>query len=109
MGSLQLLVNAGAYRVVEALTEDDGEREDLAAIRSVVYADVGRQLVEHALTYEELEREWPEESLGAVLQALIRTRFTESVGELRRMRDSDPAGWNAKVSAAFNLLREPLP
>ena len=109
MGSVLLLLNERFPIVVAAARDRSSDRPELAAIRSALFADVGRVLVEHALAQEDLDHEWPDDSLGAVLQALVSSRFRESFAELRRLRDGDPTAWNARAAAAFGLLREPLP
>jgi hypothetical protein len=108
MGSILLLLNDGFPLVTEAARELNVDRPELAAIRSVLHADVGRVLVEFALAQDDLESEWPDESLGAVLRAVVESRFSKSPSELRNLRDQDPAKWTASVQATFGLLREPL-
>jgi hypothetical protein len=108
MGSVVLLLNERFPLVTEAAKELEGERREFAVVRSALYADVGRVLVEAALSHEDLDEEWPEDSLGAVLAALVASRFSESADELRGIRAEDPAAWAALLQARLNLLREPL-
>jgi hypothetical protein len=108
MGSVQLLLNSRFPLVVAAARHIDGDRPELAVVRSQLFADVGRTLVEFALTRDEIEQEWPEDSLGEVLSAALATRFPEPLVDLRSLRDHDPQMWSARVAAAFGLLREPL-
>jgi hypothetical protein len=108
MGSILLLLNQRFTLVTEAAKELDADRPELAVVRSALYADVGRILAETALSHEDIGREWPDESLGAVLKTLVATRFSQPPDELRVLRDSDPAEWAALLEARFGLLREPL-
>jgi hypothetical protein len=108
MGSILLLLNERFPLVTEAAREMSADRPELAAVRSALFSDVGRVLVEFALSQEDLAQEWPEESLGAVLAAVVEGRFPQSLDELRRLRDNDPSKWAATVEATFGLLREPM-
>jgi hypothetical protein len=108
MGSILLLLNERFPLVTETAREMSADRPELAAVRSALFADVGRVLVEFALSQEDLAQEWPEESLGAVLAAVVESRFPQSLDELRRLRENDPSKWAATVEARFGLLREPL-
>jgi hypothetical protein len=109
MGAVQLLLNSRFPLVVaaaRAATDDD--RPELAVVRSELFAAIGRTLIEFALAQDQIEKEWPDDSLGAVLTAALRTHFREPVSDLRKLRDQDPPMWAAKTAAAFGLLREPL-
>lgn len=108
MGSILLLLNERFPLVTEAAKEMSVDRPELAAVRSVLFADVGRVLVEFALSQEDLAQEWPEESLGAVLATVVESRFPQSLDELRKLRENDPSQWAATVEATFGLFREPL-
>jgi hypothetical protein len=110
MGAIQLLLNSRFPLVVAAAREQAADRPDLAVVRSQLFADIGRTLIESALAREEIgtEAAWPDDSLGSVLSAAL-NRFPESVSDLRRIRDRDPPAWAAKLAASFGLLREPLP
>ena len=77
-------------------------------MRSTLYSDVARTLVEFALVQDDLQEEWPDDSLGDVLATLIASRFHEPVDELRRLRIHDPVAWSALVEARFGLFREPM-
>jgi hypothetical protein len=108
MGSILLLLNERFPLVIEAMKDHTSDRPEFGVIRSVVYADVGRLLAEHALAQDDLEQEWPDDSLGDVLRSLVKSRFNASIADLRLMRMRDPVSWNAKAGAALGLLREPL-
>jgi hypothetical protein len=108
MGSIILMLNERFDLVRDAARELDPDRPELAVVRSALYADIGRVLVETALSHDDIAQEWPEESLGAVLSALLASRFTQPVNELRRIRDNDPATWAALLDARFGFLRAPL-
>jgi hypothetical protein len=106
MGAILLLLNDRFPLVGLAARDFDPERRDLAVVRTAIRADVARTLVEFALAQDDLERDWPDESLGAVLAALVRRMGRP--GELRVVRDRDPHKWAAECAATFGLLREPL-
>lgn len=108
MGAIQLLLNSRFPLVSSAVRSVGGGQPELAAVRSELFADIGRTLVEFALAQDELNREWPEDSLGTVLTSVLTSHFRESVTDLHRLRDHDPAVWAAKLAATFGLLREPL-
>ena len=108
MGAIQLLLNSRFPLVTTAARTVGGDRPELAVVRSELFADVGRTLVEFALARDEPDREWPEDSLGAVLRSLLTSRFHEPIADLHRLRDNDPTVWAARVAGSFGLLREPL-
>lgn len=105
MGSIALLVNERFSAVVDAMTDKVGP-EQSAVVRSVVFADVGRTMLERALTTDDILGEWPQESLGAVLRDLL-AGLPAAPDELRRERDLDPARWAARCHATFRLMGEP--
>jgi hypothetical protein len=108
MGAVQLLLNSRFRLVTEAARHVGDDQMELAVVRSQLFADVGRTLVEFALVHDEPEREWPEDSLGTVLRSLLLSRFREPIADLHKLRDQDPTVWAAKLAASFGLLREPL-
>jgi hypothetical protein len=108
MGAVQLLVNSRFPLVVAAAHDVDGDRSELAVVRSALFTDIGRTLIEFALAQDDIEQEWPDDSLGAVLSAALAGRFREPVSDLRLLRLRDPSAWAAKMAATFGLLREPL-
>jgi hypothetical protein len=108
MGSILLLLNERFPLVTAAAKELDADRPELAVVRSALYTDVGRVLVETALSHEEIGDDWPDDSLGAVLSALLLSRFSEPVDVLRRIRENEPANWTSLLEARLNFLREPL-
>lgn len=106
MGAIVLYLNERFPRVVEAARDLDPERDDLRLIRSALYADVGRLLVENALTRDDIHEDWPEESLGRVLRGLLRSRFSESLTELRILRTEHPSRWASMLEARFGLFKD---
>jgi hypothetical protein len=108
MGSICLFLNERFPLVLTAARDFAADRPELATIRSILYASVGRVLVEAALGHDDIEEDWPDESLGAVLRAVLQSRMSQPADELRILRDQDPAVWSAMLESAFGLLREPL-
>jgi hypothetical protein len=109
MGGILLLLNTRFPLVIEAATQFTADRAELRVVRSALYEDVARTLVETGLVaHDDLVEEWPEDSLGEVLASLIKSRFNEPAHELRTLRDQEPATWDALVAARFGLLREPM-
>jgi hypothetical protein len=106
MGQIQLLINERFSTVVAAVTDTDATPSG-PAVRSALRADVGRTLVERALREEEvLEREtWPDDSLGGVLSAVVRARFSERPAELKRVMETDPVTWAALTAQTFGLFQ----
>jgi hypothetical protein len=106
MGQAQLLVNTAFPTVVAAVREGDGP--SAAAIRSTLGADVGRMLVERALVDDEVVQrsDWPDESLGQVLRALVISRIGGSFQELKLQMKTDPIAWSARMSETFRLFAE---
>jgi hypothetical protein len=108
MGAIQLLLNSRFSLVTAAARNLETDQPELAVVRSQLFADVGRTLVEFALARDEPHREWPDDSVGSVLRSLLASHFHESTQDLQRLRDQDPTAWAAKLAASFGLLREPL-
>lgn len=106
MGSIVLYLNERFPLVVEAARDFSPEREDLRLVRSALYADTGRVLVETALTHHDIQDDWPEDSLGRALGSLLRSRFSETVSELRSLRAEHPSTWAAMLEARFGLFKE---
>lgn len=105
MGSIMLYLNDRFPRVIDAAKELRSDDAELRAIRSMMFTDVGRVMVEHGLALELPNDDWPDESLGAVIAALI-GRFNETPTELKAIHSRDPARWGALVAAKFGLLAE---
>lgn len=106
MGSIYLMVNERnpvVVRAVENAQRPDGRQ---SAILSAMYYDVGRILVELALSDAVVERDdFAEDSFGAVLHALVRSLFpTESLGEVKRRTESDVPASAARLAAALALM-----
>lgn len=104
MGAIQLLINQRFERVVEAAQDQDESRVDLNAIRSVLSADLGRTMIEHLLVTDEGRTEWPEDSLGDVLRALLGSRFRESRTNLEAERVNQPSEWRDRLASSFYLM-----
>jgi hypothetical protein len=107
MGQVQLLINE-RFAVVVAAVKDEAGTPSGPAIRSALRADVGRTLVERALSEDEvLDRDdWPDDSLGEVLRAIVRSRVGGQPADLKREMETDPVAWAARMAGTFHLFSE---
>jgi hypothetical protein len=112
MGAIQLLVNEDHPTVVTAIGKAGSPNEVDRAVLSALRTDVVRTMLERALGDEAfaMTETFEKESLGAVLQGLVRTHLSayldDELVELRRIRGSDPPLFAAIVQAATNLLAD---
>jgi hypothetical protein len=106
MGQIQLLINE-RFSTVTAAVQGTSTPSG-SAIRSTLKVDVGRTLVERALSDDELltHDDWPDDSLGQVLSSIVRTRLGEDPTLLRELRDRDPVRWAGRIASAFGLFAE---
>jgi hypothetical protein len=107
MGQIQLLVNE-RFPAVTAAVRDPASTPSGPAIRSALKVDIGRSMVERALSDDELleRNDWPEGSLGEVLETVVRSRLGEPPAQLKELRDRDPVAWSGRVASAFALFAE---
>jgi hypothetical protein len=108
MGSILLLLNDRYPLVLDAAKDIHAARAELSVVRSALSADVGRLLVEIGLSHPEIGEQWPEDSLGGVLRAIVKSRLRGTTEELTALREQDPAVWGSLLASTFDLLREPL-
>ncbi|OYD71392.1 hypothetical protein [Rhodococcus sp. OK302] len=109
MGSLLLCVNEGNKAASAAFKNAARPAQVDLAIISSTYTDVARTLIEYALTNAEFddETDFPEDSLGAMLQALIQTRFPDTpLPDLRQHRDNSPALFSSIIQASARIFEE---
>ena len=112
LGAIQLLVNEEHPRIVAAVgragSPNDVDRTVLSALRS----DVVRTMLERALGDEAFEMTQPfeKDTLGAVLQGLMRTYMSsyldDDIAEIRRIRANDPPLFATIVQAATELMAD---
>jgi hypothetical protein len=107
MGAVQLLLNTRRDDVIHLL-EGRTEHDDAArAVRSALYVAVGRALLEYAVLDEDLseDAEYDDDMLGSVLLGQLRLRFPgRSLGELRALRENEPARFSALVDGRYRLF-----
>lgn len=104
LGALHLLVNEDDAMAVRAVTAAGSDDEVAQLLLSSIHYDVGRTLVDLAVGHEELDedREFPAESLGRTLQALLRRVFPgASISAVRDMRTTDPSRYSGEILAAL--------
>ena len=92
MGAIVLLLNARFPLVTEATREFTADRPELGVIRSMLYMDVARTLVEIALAHDDLSAEWPDDSLGDVLATLVESRFSDPARRAAAAQGSGSCG-----------------
>lgn len=107
MGSLLLCINQSNGAVAAAFENaSTASADQLATIRSV-HADVARQLVEHALSDADFDHDvdYPDESLGRMLQSLVQRLFPDQdVQDLRVRRNTLPTLFSAEVQGAVHTI-----
>ncbi|MFC4067009.1 hypothetical protein [Actinoplanes subglobosus] len=110
MGAIQLLINQEHAPIVAALgrvsTPTDLDRVILSAMRS----DITRTMLERALENDafNMSEKFGKETLGAVLQGLMRTYMAchvdDDLLDIRRIRANDAPLFAATVQAATDFL-----
>jgi hypothetical protein len=106
--SVGVLVNVNRERddIVRALlSEPPGDRD--VAIRSALFFDVGRQLVERALSDEDFvdDAGYAPQTCGLALTNRIRALFAgRSLEQVRALRLDDPEEFNRLLQAGHNLF-----
>lgn len=108
MGAIQLLLNTRREDVSSLLEGESGDESAREAVHSALYVAVGRALIERALIDVDLDDDdsFEDEELGAVLLAQVRLRFPgRNLDELRALRHSEPARFNALVEGRYGLFR----
>lgn len=107
MGSLLLLVNEKKRVIASALENASKPRAQDQIALSMVYADVARTMIEHALTHPDFQdsANFPDESLGTTLQALFERLFPQqTIGEIRSLADRSPSRLASEIQSAVNNL-----
>ncbi|MFC9326777.1 hypothetical protein [Kitasatospora sp. NPDC057015] len=107
MGAMVLLVNSRVPLVLEAMQRAGQPSVADRLIHAAVQADVVRLLIEHAVRNPELQddAQYESETLGHLLLGIVRTRFPEtSLDGLRRLHESEPSLFSARVQGAVGLF-----
>jgi hypothetical protein len=112
LGAIQLLVNQEHPAVVAAVSRAGNPGDVDRTVLSALKSDVIRSMLERAVTDEafEMTAEFDKDTLGAVLQGLVRTYMSSYVQEdlldIRRIQSNDPSLFGAIVQAATEFLLE---
>lgn len=107
MGSLLLLVNEKKTVVADALKNAAKPRQQDKILLAVLYADVARMMIEHALRNPDFSEDsvFPDETLGATIQSLFGRLFPErSVRDVRAQIERAPGWLSTEVQASLNLF-----
>lgn len=107
MGSLLLLVNERKRVIASALENAAKPRAQDQVALSMVYIDVARTMIEHALAQPEFQdsASYPHDSLGATFQALFARLFpSTTISEIRALAARSPSRLASDVQAAINNL-----
>ncbi|ENC6369354.1 hypothetical protein ABKX81_000912 [Aeromonas veronii] len=107
LGSVRLLINAAHPRVVHAVTGETPNAEALA-IRSAIYFDTAKALVNGALTSEEfLERngDYADGSCGKVIYAMLHMLFpSDSIKGLAAAASQRPEQFSTDLQSRLRLF-----
>ncbi|MFE3026191.1 hypothetical protein [Nocardia tengchongensis] len=107
MGSLLLLVNERKRVIASALENAAKPRAQDQVALSMVYIDIARTMIEHALAQPEFQDSvtYPDDSLGATLQTLFARLFpSTTISEIRALADRSPSRLASDIQAAINNL-----
>ncbi|MFE2999152.1 hypothetical protein ACFXG4_29610 [Nocardia sp. NPDC059246] len=107
MGSLLLLVNESKPAVAQALTNAARPRPQDRVVLAVLYADIARTMIDHALRNPDFEdgAVFPDDSLGATIKALFGRLFpNRSIKDVRLQADRSPSWLWTEVQAGVDLF-----
>ncbi|MFF0487454.1 hypothetical protein ACFYTQ_00380 [Nocardia sp. NPDC004068] len=107
MGSLLLLVNEKKSVVADALTNAARPRPQDRIVLAILYADIARTMVEHALHNSDFDDDstYADGSLGATIQSLFHRLFPQrSVRDVRAQVQRSPSWLSTEVQASLNLF-----
>ncbi|WP_327120148.1 hypothetical protein OHB12_15550 [Nocardia sp. NBC_01730] len=107
MGSLLLLVNEKKTVVTEALRRAGSPRVEDKIALSILYADVARTMVDHALRLGEFDDDshYIDETLGATLQELVGRLFPgRSITDIRLAAQESPNLFASELQAAVKIF-----
>jgi hypothetical protein len=102
---VHVLINRRREDIVKALlAEPAGERD--SAVRSALFFDVGRQLIERALIDSDFVDDAPfaPQTCGLAVRNRIRALFDRGIEEVRSLRDSEPEEFNNLLQAGHSLF-----
>lgn len=112
LGAIQLLVNEEHPRIAAAVRRASSPNAIDRIVLSALRSDVVRTMLERALGDEafEMTEHFEKDTLGAVLQGLMRTYMSsyldDDLLEIRRIRANDPPLFAAIVQAATELMAD---
>ncbi|MGC5163018.1 hypothetical protein ACLQ3J_09875 [Rhodococcus sp. DT1] len=109
MGALLLCINEATPGAANAFKNAGNPQMVDAAIVSAVYADVARTMIEYALANPEFDDylEFPDDSLGAILQSLVQKCFPDSsLDDLRKQRENSPAWFSSAIQGAVRVFED---
>jgi len=107
MGSLLLLVNERKAVVADAMQRAANPRREDKLTLAVVYADVARTMVDHALRLPDFsdDASYTDETLGATLQELFGRLFPDrSVADVRLSWEHSPSRFASELQAAVQIF-----
>ncbi|WP_218000601.1 hypothetical protein [Nocardia higoensis] len=107
MGALLLLVNEKKTVVAEAMQRAANPRREDRLILAMVYADVARTMVDHALRLPDFSEDttYIDETLGATLQELFGRLFPDrSVVDIRLTAEHSPGRFASELQAAVKIF-----
>ncbi|WP_220139433.1 hypothetical protein [Nocardia sp. GTS18] len=107
MGSLLLLVNEKKTLIAEALQRAANPRLQDKLALSMLYADVARTMVDHALSISEFNDDatYLDETLGATLQELFGRLFPgRSITDVRLAAQESPNLFASQLQAAVKIF-----
>jgi hypothetical protein len=103
---VHVLLNRRRHDVVKAFRANPpGESDTL--IRSALFFDVGRQLIERALEDEEFDEDapFPPQTCGRAIRSRIRTVFQRTIEEVRTLKAMEPEEFNAVLQSGHSLFK----
>jgi hypothetical protein len=104
---ITVYVNDSRLALLAALSARQPDSHQMS-IRSIFFHDVGRSLIERALNDDDFtdDVDYREGCGGWSLRATLASLFGgQSLGQIRKFRETDPAGFERTLQARHNLLK----